>query len=179
MTNSEQFLSYLSDMVRTHGVYRADSLADADRYYRLWSLLDSYPDHHVKLHHRGLYAVGAAMAPWTGYDRAFFFLEDLFAPIFEEKKPAEGVRAFGAFWKDLDYWPLVALAAEHGIQYGNHVRADADAESDYRMAYRLHQAGADDAVLVAALQQPALLTTHGDDIMHMPAEYMGPALGLA
>lgn len=178
MTTDTQFLRHLADMVTTHSTQRRTSLPDdRDLYFRAWSLLDSYPSHTVELHHRGFYALGAAMAPWTGYDQAFFFLEDLFAPTFVKKTNAE-VRAFGKFWSELDHWPLVILAAEHGMQYHDHVRADEEAASDYREAYRLHVSGADDATLLAALQSPGLLTKHGASIEGMPAEYALPALGV-
>lgn len=179
MTTDAQFLRYLADMVTTHSTQRRASLPDdRDLYFRAWSLLDSYPNHTVELHHRGFYALGAAMAPWTGYDQAFFFLEDLFAPAFVKKTMNAEVRAFGKFWSGLDHWPLVVLAAEHGMQYHDHVRADEEAASDYREAYRLHLFGTDDTTLLAALQSPGLLTRHGASIEGMPAEYALPALGI-
>lgn len=178
MTTDKQFLQYLADMVTTHSVHRRSSVpSEADLYYRAWSLLDSYPSHSVEIHPRGFYALGAVMAPWTGYDQAFFFLEDLFAPTFTKKARAE-VRAFGEFWAELDHWPLIVLAAEHGMQYHNAVRADQEAASDYRAAYGLHLSGTDDTTLLVALQSPGLLTKRGDDIEGMPTEYALAALGI-
>lgn len=178
MTTDTEFLRYLADMVTTHSIHRRASVpTDKDLYFRAWSLLDSYPSHAVQIHDRGFYALGAAMAPWTGYDQAFFFLEDLFAPTFVKKSNTE-VRAFGKFWAELNHWPLIVLAAEHGMQYHNAVRADQEAASDYRTAYRLHLSGTDDATLLAALQSPGLLTERGDDIEGMPTEYTLAALGI-
>jgi hypothetical protein len=176
--NSVLYMRILGDAIYSHG-RRGIKISDADLYFRTWSLLRSYPDHEVKLHQKPYYAVATAMVPWTGFDDAIFFMEDLFDPAFKKKDVNAERAAFGQFWAELNHWPLIILAAENYMQFRTDVRDDEEAKSDYRTAYRLHLAGVEDAVLLAALQEPGLLSQHGSGIEAMPSEYAGAYLGLA
>ncbi len=178
MMTDKLFLRALADMVSVHATYGKRDISEEALMSRAWRLLRSAPTHPVALHPRGFYALGASMASWTGYDDAYFFLEDLFAHEFTMRPPNCERQAFAAFWAELDHWPLIPLAAEFGIQYRNQVRCDEMMEPDGREAYRLHLAGTEDDVLLSALQEPGLLAERGHEIEGVPAEYATALLGM-
>lgn len=177
MTDEKLFLDMLSGFVSVTSSEHSPEF-QTELYMRTWALLDTYPQREVCIHDRGFYALGVAMASWTGYDCALFFLEDLYRPVFRLPTRLDGRKDFGQFWAALDYSPLIPLAAEENLQVHTRARCDEYMETDYQAAHRLGLAGAEDRLLIAALCKPGLLTTHEKTISGMPTEYASAALGL-